>query len=134
MTTLQWTTLLNSYPSQSWAFVLASDNPYAIFLSWRVGMAGWRAFLIPGAKGQRDLFTSEESARWSIDVFEEAGIVLREEQIVEAQAALVRLLAGRLGLKEAEIVPARNGRPVIEKRLTLAQTAQIARTQPAKRR
>lgn len=132
--TLQWTTLLNSYPSQAWAFVLANENPYALFLSWRVGMAGWRAFLIPGAKGQRDLFTSEESARWSIDVFEEAGIVLREEQLVEAQAALVRLLASRLGLGETEIVSARNGRPVPQKSLTQAQVTQIARMQPAKRR
>lgn len=130
----QWTTLLNSYPSQSWAFVLANDNPYALFLSWRVGMAGWRAFLIPGAKGQRDLFTSEESARWSADVFEEAGIILREEQIVEAQAALVRLLASRLGLGETEIVSARNGRPVPQRTLTVAQMTQIARTQPARRR
>lgn len=130
---LQWTTLLNSYPSQSWAFVLANENPYALFLSWRVGMAGWRAFLIPGAKGQRDLFTSEESARWSIDVFEEAGIVLREEQIVEAQAALVRLLASRLGLGEKDILPARNGRAVAEQKLTLAQVYQVAKTQPRRR-
>ena len=35
---LQWTTLLNSYPSQSWTFVLAGDNPYSLFLSWRIGL------------------------------------------------------------------------------------------------
>ena len=130
---LQWTTLLNSYPSQSWAFVLASDNPYALFLSWRVGMAGWRAFLIPNARAHRDLFGGDE-ARWSADVFEEAGIILREDQIVEAQAALVRLLASRLGLGETEIVSARNGRPVPQRTLTPAQMTQIARTQPARRR
>lgn len=130
---LQWVTQLNSYPSQSWAFVLASDNPYALFLSWRVGMAGWRAFLIPNARSQRDLFTGEESARWSADVFEEAGIILREEQIVEAQAALVRILASRLGIGETEIVRARNGRPVPESKLTLAQVYQVAKTQPKRR-
>lgn len=130
---LQWVTQLNSYPSQSWAFVLASDNPYALFLSWRIDQAGWRAFLIPNARAHQDLYGGDET-RWSTDVFQEAGLVLREDQLVEAQAALVRLLASRLGLGEAEIVPARNGRPVYDKRLTLAQTAQIARTQPAKRR
>lgn len=130
---INWTTHLNSYPSQSWAFVVASDNPYVLFLSWRVGLAGWRAYLIPNAKSWRDLFGGDE-ARWSTDVFEEAGIVLREEQLVEAQAALVRLLASRLGLGEAEIVSARNGRPVPQRTLTAAQMTQIARMQPAKRR
>lgn len=135
--TLQWTTHLNAYPSQSWAFVLASDNPYALFLSWRFGLAGWRAFLIPNARSQRDLFGGEESARWSIDVFEEAGLILREDQIGEAQKALVRLLAGRLGIDEKEIVAARNGWPIKqepEKRLTGAQVHQIARIQPQQRR
>lgn len=127
---LQWTTLLNSYPSQSWTFVLAADNPYSLFLSWRVGMAGWRAFIVPNARSQRDLFGGEENARWSADVFEEAGVILREEQLTEAQAALVRLLATRLGLKESEILPARNGRQV----LTKAQVSQIAGMQPARRR
>ena len=128
---LQWTTQLNSYPSQSWAFVLASDNPYALFLSWRVGQISWRAFLIPNARSQRDLFGSgEDVARWSTDLFEEVGLILREDQLVEAQAALVRVLASRLGLKEAEIVTARNGRAVP----TRAQVEQIARTQPARRR
>lgn len=130
---LQWTTLLNSYPSQSWTFVLASDNPYSLFLSWRVGLPGWRAFMIPNARSQRDLFGGEEAARWSADVFEEAGLILREDQIAEAQAALVRLLASRLGLCEADILPARNGRPVVEKKLTLAQVYQTAKSQPRRR-
>ena len=130
---LQWTTLLNSYPSQSWTFVLAADNPYSLFLSWRVGMSGWRAFLIPNARSQRDLFGGEEAARWSVDVFEEAGVILREEQLTEAQATLVRLLASRLGLGETEILPARNGRPVTEKKLTLAQVYQTAQNQPRRR-
>lgn len=130
---LQWTTLLNSYPSQSWTFVLAGDNPYSLFLSWRVGLAGWRAFLIPNARSQRDLFGGEEAARWSVDVFEEAGVILREEQLAEAQATLVRLLAGRLGLCEADILPARNGHAVVEKKLTLAQVYQTAQNQPRRR-
>lgn len=130
---LQWTTLLNSYPSQSWTFVLAGDNPYSLFLSWRVGMPGWRAFLIPNARSQRDLFGGED-IHWTADVFETAGIILREEQLTEAQAALVRLLASRLGLGEAEIVSARNGRPVVEKKLTLAQVYQVAKSQPQRRR
>jgi hypothetical protein len=129
---IAWTTHLNSYPSQSWAFVLASDNPYALFLTCRIDQPGWRAFLIPNARSQRDLFGGEET-RWSTDVFEEAGLTLREDQLVEAQAALVRILASRLGIDAKEIVPARNGRPVSEKRLTQAQMAQIARTQPRKR-
>lgn len=130
---LFWTTQLNGYPSQSFAFVVANESAYALFLSWRIDGNGWRAFVIPNARGQRDLFGGENT-RWSADVFAEAGLNFREEQLVEAQAALVRLLAGKLGLKEAEILPARNGRPVVDKRLTLAQTAQIARTQPSKRR
>ena len=131
---LQWTTLLNSYPSQSWTFVLAADNPYSLFLSWRVGMPGWRAFLIPNARSQRELFGGEAAARWSVDVLEKAGVVLREEQLGEAQATLVRLLASRLGLTVAEIVPARNGHAVAEKKLTLAQVYQVAQGQPPRRR
>lgn len=132
---LQWTTLLNGYPSQSWTFVMAADNPYSLFLSWRIDCEGWRAFLVPNARSQRDLFGGgEDAARWSQDVFAEAGILLREDQLTEAQTALVRLLASRLGLGEAEIVPARNGHAVVEKKLTLAQVYQVARTQPTRRR
>lgn len=126
---IQWTTKLNGYPSESVAFVLAGEQPYALFLSWRIDNAGWRAFLIPNARTQRDLFGGEQT-RWSIDLFAEGGLLFRENQIGEAQGALVRLLAGRLDVKVADIKPARNGRPV----LTKAQVAQIARTQPAKRR
>ena len=67
------------------------------------------------------------------DVFAEAGIILREEQLTEAQAALVRLLASRLGVTVAEIVPARNGHAVAEKKLTLAQVYQVAQSQPRRR-
>lgn len=132
--TLQWTTLLNSYPSQSWTFVLAGDNPYSLFLSWRIDYDGWRAFLVPNARSQRDLFGGEEAARWSVDVFAEAGVILREDQLTEAQATLVRLLASRLGVTVAEIVPARNGHAVAEKKLTLAQVYQVAKLQPTRRR
>lgn len=109
--------------------LVANETAYALFLSWRIDGNGWRAFLIPNARGQKDLFGGENT-RWSADVFAEAGLLFREEQIAEAQAALVRLLAGRLGLTEREILPARNGRPV----LTKAQVTQIAGIQPAKRR
>ena len=132
--TLQWTTLLNGYPSQSWTFVLAAENPYSLFLSWRVGQDGWRAFIIPNARAQRDLFGGEDGCRWSADVFAEAGVLLREEQLVEAQATVVRMLAQRLGLTDADVLPARNGRLVIDKRLTMAQAYQMAQTQPKKRR
>ena len=61
-------------------------------------------------------------------------MILREEQLGEAQATLVRLLASRLGLTVAEIVPARNGHAVAEKKLTLAQVYQVAQGQPPRRR
>lgn len=129
MATIQWTTQLNQYPSQAVTFVVANENAYALFLSWRIDSQGWRAFVIPNARSQRDLFGGE-ATRWSTDVFAETGLSYREEQIAEAQAALVRILAGRLGIKPAEILPARNGRPVLSR----AQVEQIAKTQPARRK
>jgi hypothetical protein len=128
-----WSTQLNAYPSQSFAFVVVNETAYALFLSWRIDSNRWRAFMIPNARCQRDLFGGEQT-RWSTDLFAEAGLLFREEQLVEAQAALVRILAARLGLKEAEILPARNGRPVADKRLSQAQVYQVAKSQPATRR
>ena len=61
-----------SIPIQSFAFVLANDVPYCIFLTWRPGRESWRSFVIPNARKQHDLLTSEE-LRWSKDLFEEAG-------------------------------------------------------------
>lgn len=131
---IAWTTD-HGCPVQSWAFVLAGESPYCLLLTWRPGRDSWRAFVIPNARNQVDLYRKDEDGpRWSRDVFEETGIMYRDDQVGEAQQALVRLLATRLGLRENDIVAARNGRPITAKRLTQAQLAQIARTQPARRR
>jgi len=63
--------------------------------------------------------------------------MFRDDQLVDAQKALVRLLAGRLGIDEKEIVAARNGRPIKQDdkpRLSGAQLHQVARIQPQTRR
>lgn len=126
----------HSIPIQSFAFVLANDAPYCVFLTWRPGRESWRAFVIPNARRQHDLLTSEDM-RWSKDLFEEAGVMFRVDQLVEAQRALVRLLAGRLGIEEAGIVAARNGRPIKQNedkpRLSSVQLHQVARIQPQTR-
>ena len=125
-----------SIPIQSFAFVLANDVPYCIFLTWRPGRESWRSFVIPNARKQHDLLTSEE-LRWSKDLFEEAGVMFRDDQMVDAQKALVRLLAAKLGIDEKEIVAARNGRPIKQDdkpRLSGAQLHQVARIQPQTRR
>lgn len=119
-----WRTDLSGCPSQSWAFVSVQDNAYGLFLSYRPGCDGWRASVIPNARRQEDLYET----RWSADVFVEAGLVFREDQLVEAQAALVRLLAGRLGVTVKEIA-VDDGQP----RLTSAQIHQIAKLQPRRR-
>lgn len=136
MTKITWKTD-QGCPLQSWAFVLAQDTPYCLLLTWRPGRVSLRAFVIPNARNQIDLYRSdEESPRWSQEVFEETGVAYRDDQIEDAQQALVRLLAARLGLKESEVVAARNGRPIKQDgdRITNAQLYQIARIQPQRKR
>lgn len=131
---LIWNNDLSGCPSQSYAFVLASERPYALFLTWRPGRESWRAFVIPNARRESDLFS--EAVQWSRDVFEESGVAFSEAQLREAQQSLVRLLAGRLGVSEALIVAARNGHPIKQlaaPRLHGAQLHQIARVQPRRK-
>ena len=130
---LIWTNDLSGCPSQSWAFVLASERPYALFLTWRPGRESWRAFVIPNARRESDLFG--DTVQWSRDVFEESGVAFGEAQVREAQQALVRLLAGRLGVSETLIVAARNGYAIKQAapRLSGAQLHQIARVQPRRK-
>lgn len=124
---MNWNTTLHGCPSQSYTFVQAADSNYALFLSHRPDSGGWRAYVIPSARRQGDLL----QARWSRDLFADTGITYREDQLRDAQAALLRAMAAQLGISVNDIKPARGGRlPRRRPQLTGAQLHQIASIQP----
>lgn len=128
---MYWTTEMAGCPSQSWAFVQVNETNYGLFLSWRPDSDGWRGFVVPSARQKTDLLW----ARWSANVFAEVGLSFREEQVEDAQRALVRLFAERLGVAERDLESLRNGR-LLRRRtpaVSGAQLHQIARMQPRRR-
>jgi len=127
---IEWQTRLHQVPLESWACVVANEEPYGLFLSHRPDCQFWRGFVIAGMRRQEDLY----SCRWSPDVLAEHFAQFGERQIGEAQERLVLILAQRLGVMVEAIQPARNGRAVEDRRrLTAAQINQMAATQPRRR-
>lgn len=115
---MRWTTTLHGCPSQSYTFVQVAGVNYALFLSHRPDSGGWRAFVVPSARRQGDLFA-------------DSGLVYPEAQLAEAQAALVRILATQLGVAETDIRTRRGA--ARQSVLSGAQMAQIAHIQPRRR-
>jgi hypothetical protein len=101
MNGIEWRRQMFGCPSQAWAFVYANDMAYGLVLSVRGERGRWRGFLVPEARTDGDLWGGV--CVWSRDALEEAGLGFHEEQLGEAQAALVRVLAARLGLPEDAI-------------------------------
>lgn len=126
---LQWQTRLCQIPLESWAFVVVEEAPYVLFLSHRPDSQFWRGFVIAGARRQDDLY----SCRWSPDLMPEHFAQFGEVELVQAQERLVLILAQRLDVQLEAIQPARNGRPVEQRRLTGAQLHQVAAMQPRHR-
>lgn len=124
---MRWTTTLHGCPSQSYTFVQVAGVNYALFLSHRPDSGGWRAFVVPSARRQGDLY----QARWSRDLFADSGLVYPEAQLAEAQTALVRILASQLGVAETDITTRR--RAARQSVLSGPQMAQIARIQPRRK-
>lgn len=129
---MDWITELHGCPSQSYTFVRVAGSNYGLFISCRPDSGGWRAFVVPAASNKIDLLR----ARWSADIFAEAGLIFQETQIAEAQAACVRIFASRVGVAEKDIMPLRNGRVRRSRQTTVtgAQIHQIARSQPPRRK
>jgi hypothetical protein len=126
---LQWQVRLHQVPLESWAFVVADGQPYGLFLSHRPDSQFWRGFVIAGMRRQEDLY----SCRWSPDVLAEHFAQFGELELGLAQERLVLILAQRLGVMTEAIQPARNGRPVEQRKLTMAQIQQVVATQPRRR-
>lgn len=91
---IRWQTRLGQVPLESWTFVLASGNPYALFLSFRPDRQSWRAFVLANARIQADLY----SVRWSGDVFQDHFVEFGENELEAAQAKLIEILAQRLNI------------------------------------
>jgi hypothetical protein len=123
---LQWQTRLHQVPLESWTFVVADDDPHALFLSHRPDSQHWRGFVIAGARRQDDLY----SCRWSPDLFPEHFAQFVEAELAQAQERLLLILAQRIDRPVDAIYPARNGRPIEQRRLTNAQLYQVAALQP----
>lgn len=126
---IRWQSQLNQVPLEAWTFVLANSTPYALFLSLRPDCRHWRGFVLANARNHADLL----QVRWSADVLEEHFAQFVEAQLPQAQTRLVEILAQRLAIDVQSIQPARNGRPVQQRRLTTAQIQQVAATQPRRR-
>ena len=123
---IQWQVRMHQVPLESWACVVAKEQPYGLFLSHRPDSQFWRGFVIAGMRRQEDLY----SCRWSPDVLAEHFAQFGERQIVEAQERLVLILALRLDVVVDAIQPAVNGRAVQQRRLSGPQLYQVARFQP----
>lgn len=128
---MDWVTQMHGCPSESWVFVWCDGKHYGLFLSFRPGCAGWRGFVAPGARDRAGLL----EVRWSADVLAESGLVFGEEDLAQAQGALVRMLADRLGVEVKALEPVRNGvrRQGRRPGLSGAQVHQMARVQVRRR-
>lgn len=126
---LEWQVRLHQVPLESWACVVVDAQPYGLFLSHRPDSLFWRGFVVAGMRRQEDLY----SCRWSPDVLSEHFAQFGERELALAQERLVLILAQRLGVMVEAIQPARNGRPVQQRRLTTAQMQQMAARQPRRR-
>ena len=126
---LQWQVRLHQVPLEAWCCVVADGQPHGLFLSLRPDSEYWRGFVIAGMRRQKDLY----SCRWSPDVLAEHFAQFGERELTLAQERLAMILGQRLGVVSEALQPARNGRPVEQRRLTPAQIQQVAATQPRRR-